>query len=79
MHSIIQETAFSESFLTIEPALKNHQWPLICDDKHTPIKHTPTMPFTLIAVSYTHLDVYKRQVIDFVYHFFRNQDLSSYD
>lgn len=48
MHKIIQDTAFSESFLTIEPALKNHQWPLIYDDMHTPIKHTPNMPFTLI-------------------------------
>lgn len=48
MHSIIQETAFSESFLTIEPALKNHQWPLLCDDMHTPVKHPSTMPLTLI-------------------------------
>ena len=48
IHSIIQETAFSESFLTIEPALKNHQWPLLCDDMHTPVKHPSTMPLTLI-------------------------------
>ena len=48
MHSIFQETVFSESFLTIEPALKNHQWPLLCDDMHTPVKHPSTMPLTLI-------------------------------
>lgn len=48
MHSIIQETSFSESFLTIEPALKNHQWPLLCNDMHTPVKHPSTMPLTLI-------------------------------
>ena len=50
MNRIIRENAFSESFLTILPALKNQQWQLLCDDFNTPIKHTPTMPLTSLQL-----------------------------
>ena len=48
MKRIIDEKAFSESFLTIIPALKEHKWQLIGDDMSTPIKHEPTIPLTLL-------------------------------
>lgn len=48
MKKIIDEKAFSESFLTIIPALKEHKWQLLNDDMSTPIKHEPTIPLTLL-------------------------------
>lgn len=46
MQQIINEYAFSESVLTIIPALKNGDWNLVCGDLTTPIKHKPSMPLT---------------------------------
>ena len=46
MHSIIEEYAYSESMLTIEPSLKEEKWQLVKPDGTTPIKYTPTMPLT---------------------------------
>ena len=40
--------AFSESVLTIVPALKQARWQLLGDDLKTPIRHVPTMPLTTI-------------------------------
>ena len=46
IHSIIEEYAYSESMLAIEPSLKEEKWQLVKPDGTTPIKHTPTMPLT---------------------------------
>ncbi len=46
MKEIIDEKAFSESFLTIIPALKEQKWQLLEEDFSTPLKHTPSMPLT---------------------------------
>ena len=46
MRSIIEEYAYSESMLTIEPSLKEEKWQLIKPDGTTPIKNIPTMPLT---------------------------------
>ena len=46
IRSIIEEYAYSESMLTIEPSLKYEKWQLIKSDGATPIKHIPSMPLT---------------------------------
>jgi hypothetical protein len=44
----INEKAFSESMLTILPAIKNEEWLILDKTFHTPIKKTPQMPLTLL-------------------------------
>lgn len=48
MKKIIEEKAFSESFMTIIPALESEKWQLIDSDYNTPIKHKPVMPLTIL-------------------------------
>ncbi len=48
MREIIEKNAFSESILTIEPALENGQWQLMNPDGSTHIKHAPTLPLTTL-------------------------------
>lgn len=45
---IIHQYAFEESHLQIIPALESNKWPLIDDSYHTPIKHKPMQPITLL-------------------------------
>lgn len=42
----VMEEAFSESVLTILPALKSGKWPLLNDDLSPVLLHKPTMPLT---------------------------------
>ena len=44
----VVECAFSESVLTILPALKSGRWPLLKKDLTPVLKHSPTMPLTLL-------------------------------
>lgn len=46
MQKIVSEKAFSESFLTVIPALKDEKWQLLEKDLSTPIKKQPTIPLT---------------------------------
>ena len=46
LKKIIEKHAFSESHLTIIPALKNEKWQLLREDMSTPITHKPTLPIT---------------------------------
>ena len=48
LREIAGEYAFSESELTIVPALKAARWQLLGKDLKTPIRHVPTMPLTTI-------------------------------
>jgi len=48
MTEIIHKKAFSESFLTIIPALKNEEWLLINRAGRTPIQRPSQMPLTLL-------------------------------
>lgn len=48
LKQICDEKAFTESFLTIVPALKEQRWQLLCDDLSTPLKHVPTQPLSLL-------------------------------
>lgn len=48
MRDIILTNAFSESFLTIEPALLSSQWQLLRKDLTTPLKHEPSLPLTTL-------------------------------
>lgn len=48
LQRIICENAFSESFTTIIPALKNEKWHLVKSNMTTPIEHKPTMPLTTL-------------------------------
>ena len=48
MKEICDETAFSESFLEIIPALKEQRWQLIGADLKTPLKHDASMPLSLL-------------------------------
>lgn len=44
----VVENAFSESVLTILPALRSGRWPLLKRDLTPVIRHRPTMPLTLL-------------------------------
>lgn len=44
----VMENAFSESVLTILPALKSDRWPLLKKDLSPVLQHVPTMPLTLL-------------------------------
>lgn len=44
---VVKKNAFSESVLTVIPALKTEKWQLLKSDFSTPILHAPTMPLTL--------------------------------
>ena len=45
---IVREMAFSESWLTIVPALKEQRWPLTNEQWGTPLTKEPTRPLTLL-------------------------------
>lgn len=44
----VMEEAFSESVLTILPALKSGKWPLLREDLSPALRHKPTMPLTIL-------------------------------
>ncbi len=44
----VLDNAFSESVLTILPALKSGRWPLLKKDLSPVLEHVPTMPLTLL-------------------------------
>ncbi len=46
--SIVNQNAFSESVLTIVPALKNQKWQLLHSNLTTQIKNPPSMPLTTL-------------------------------
>ena len=48
LRKIVEERAFSESVLTVLPALKEERWQLLRKDLSTPIRHEPTLPLTLL-------------------------------
>jgi hypothetical protein len=48
INAIIREKAFSESVLTILPAIKNEEWLILNKSLRTPIRHTPKMPLTVL-------------------------------
>lgn len=48
LRALIEKHAFGESVLNIEPAIREERWQLIRADGSTPIRHTPTMPLTLL-------------------------------
>lgn len=48
MRRIIEEQAFSESVLAIEPALFSGRWPLLRPDGTAILKHAPERPLTLL-------------------------------
>lgn len=48
LQSCIEREAFSESTLTILPALKSGKWPLLNPDLSPVLRHRPTMPLTLL-------------------------------
>ncbi len=45
---IVNEKAFSESMLTILPAIKNEEWLVMNRQLQTPVKHKPQMPLTIL-------------------------------
>lgn len=48
LFSTVQATAFSESAVFIEDAIKNGEWNVIDKDLTTPYEHVPYLPLTLI-------------------------------
>ena len=48
LRKIVEKKAFSESVLTVLPALKEERWQLLRKDLSTPIQHEPTIPLTLL-------------------------------
>ena len=44
----VVEEAFSESIMTILPALKSGKWPLLKGDLTPALRHKPTMPLTIL-------------------------------
>lgn len=48
LQRLVAENAFSESVLTILPALRSGRWPLLNEDLSPVLHHAPTMPLTLL-------------------------------
>ena len=48
LRRIVDQCAFGESILNIEPALSEGRWQLLRPDGTTPILYPPTMPLTLL-------------------------------
>ena len=48
LRRIVEQEAFGESLLTIEPAILDERWQLLRADGTTPIRHVPTMPLTIL-------------------------------
>ena len=48
LQKCVEQHAFSESILTILPALKSGKWPLLNDDLSPKLEHPPTMPLTVL-------------------------------
>ncbi len=48
LRKIIDENAFGESILAIEPSLKEERWQLLSKDGRTVLKNAPTMPLTTL-------------------------------
>lgn len=48
LQKLVSEQAFSESVLTIIPALKSGRWPLLNEDLSPVLRHKPEMPLTLL-------------------------------
>ncbi len=48
LRKIVEQEAFGESLLTIEPAILDERWQLLNADGTTPVRHAPTMPLTLL-------------------------------
>lgn len=48
MYALARENAFPESPMTIVPALKNQEWPLLSGDLHTPLAKAPRLPLTTL-------------------------------
>ncbi|MBR7147704.1 MAG: WYL domain-containing protein [Firmicutes bacterium] len=48
LQKCVEQHAFSESILTILPALKSGKWPLLNDDLSPKLEHSPTMPLTVL-------------------------------
>lgn len=48
MTQLIQDKAFAESTLAIPAALKKEIWPLLDTELHSVLRHSPTMPLTLL-------------------------------
>ena len=46
LQKIVEQHAFSESALTVLPALKEERWQLLRKDFSTPIRHDPSLPLT---------------------------------
>jgi len=49
---IINDTAFSESFVYIMNNIKSEQWQILTNNFKTPIKHKPQMPLTNLQKSF---------------------------
>ena len=48
LRQIVSEKAFSESMLTIMPALKSGKWPLLREDMTSVLHSSPAMPLTTL-------------------------------
>ena len=48
LRKIVEQEAFGESLLSIEPAILDERWQLLNADGTTPICHVPAMPLTLL-------------------------------
>lgn len=48
LRRIVDQKAFGESILNIEPALREERWQLLHQDGTTPIKHPPALPLTTL-------------------------------
>ena len=48
IRGIVEEYAFSESILNIEPALSEGRWQLLLPDGTTPVRRVPAMPMTTL-------------------------------
>lgn len=88
LREIVEEHAFGESILQIEPALAEERWQLLRKDGTTPVKNAPSMPLTTVqkrwlkAISLDpRIRLFTDEIIDFpeVVPLFTPEDYSIFD
>lgn len=79
MYEIVAETAFEESSLIMIPALKKQEWQLLDENLHTPLKHTPDMPLTILEKRWLKTILLDKRVKLFLEPVLENTELADVD
>lgn len=75
IRELVEQNAFSESVLSIIPALKSEHWQLLLPDLSTPLTHTPTLPLTTLQKRWLKAVVLDPRIKLFDIHFDFDDDI----